>query len=407
MWQRLARSFKTAFKERIAGGIVPRQPPSSFRNLVSYSPLSFPSSSVTASSKQLFQPNTRPSTFWSSPSKFRSSSNLGSSFHVPRPPSLPGRITDVGLGTARKFSTARPIFQHLIENVPVAGRAFYELDLDIQKKQVRSEALRFTKARRVDGVDFMPQTPSTILSLSLPFDNDDYHGDFEEIVSSTGENIEHFDDYFTSPLSLPVITYLLIPLAPISINHFQLPLSHSTDSPALLPLSLITAEHILHSTHAAKVSSLFARLNTNRVWEDSVSCEALYDDSSGLCTALRVTFHGWTEEDVRTVLDLAGSNWCTIHEVWVDSSDHQSFIFPTLDILSNTSSWEMDSLASEIPSRDIFLTSGGEFDSLESQFDTEDDLTCTSSLLSGDSLPTLFISSDSSWSMTLEQLCTL
>ena len=42
---------------------------------------------------------------------------LARSFHapyLPRPPKVPGSITHVGLGVARNFSTARPIFQDLV-----------------------------------------------------------------------------------------------------------------------------------------------------------------------------------------------------------------------------------------------------------------------------------------------------
>src|ERR1700685_1004392 len=50
---------------------------------------------------------------------------------LPRPPVGPRTMTQVGLGTARNFSSARPIFQNLAQNVPVVGRAFWEADWEI------------------------------------------------------------------------------------------------------------------------------------------------------------------------------------------------------------------------------------------------------------------------------------
>ena len=63
---------------------------------------------------------------------------------LPRGPVVPRHITEVGLGTARNFSTGRPIFQHLIENVPVYARAFNEVDWDTRIEEER-ERMRMEK----------------------------------------------------------------------------------------------------------------------------------------------------------------------------------------------------------------------------------------------------------------------
>lgn len=77
---------------------------------------------------------------------------------LPRAPAVPRGIHQVGLGTARTFATGRPIFAHLAENVPVAGRALSEADWKIQRKKelgklakkiAKKEKTRKVKAEKV------------------------------------------------------------------------------------------------------------------------------------------------------------------------------------------------------------------------------------------------------------------
>lgn len=60
--------------------------------------------------------------------------------YLPRGPTIPrpNAVTNVGLGTARNFSSGRPLFQNLIQNVPVAARSFCELDLDPRLAHLRA-----------------------------------------------------------------------------------------------------------------------------------------------------------------------------------------------------------------------------------------------------------------------------
>jgi hypothetical protein len=53
------------------------------------------------------------------------------------PPSIPCSIAQVGLGTARNFTTGHPIFQSIndkIHNIPVTSRAFLEADVNMRTK---------------------------------------------------------------------------------------------------------------------------------------------------------------------------------------------------------------------------------------------------------------------------------
>lgn len=387
MWQRFTRSLKTAFKGRFAGGAAVRQhPPGQLRTLISYSSSSVTASGASTSFKQLGQSTFQSSSsspFGLQSSKFHSPSNFVQ-LRLPRPPHIPARVTDVGLGTARKFSTARPIFQHLVQNVPVAGRAFYELDLDIQKKlNHTSKTNRFAREQ-----ESLPEIPSPIFQhhpqpvvLSLVSEDSSESKTVTSDVSEPTE--EQLDNYFVSPTSsYSVVTFLQIPLHPTSLPSPTFPqlevngMTNPADSLlTFLDLSSMASERVLYSTHAARVSSLYNRLNTNGIWEHGASCEALYDDSSGLCFALRVKFEGWTEEDTRSILDLTGDDlsWCTIwQEELSNPSDSQSFIMPTFDPFSYSPQPECGELSS--PWDDLLSNeaSQGDFDMLDFQLESEE-----------------------------------
>ena len=233
---------------------------------------------------------------------------------LPKAPRIPGNVTHVGLGTARNFSTARPIFQNIVQNVPVAGRAFYEVDWDIKLREEKN-----SKVRRPKKANREVKSPSKLSALP--------EHKFTPTSSVTDGEVQHF---FTSPSQPLVITYLQIPLAPTPTS--RVPLSPYPSSPHLLPLSAIAKEHASHSKHGMRVSSLFRRLDAARVWERGASCET-FGDPSGLCTILRIKFEGWTRDAVKEVLGDAGRDWCTIQELRsaseVNSEPPDSLLSPT------------------------------------------------------------------------------
>ena len=230
---------------------------------------------------------------------------------LPRAPRVPGNVTQVGLSTARNFSTGRPIFQNIVQNVPVAGRAFYEVDWDLNLREEKNSRVRRPKKadRKTKLADKLTPLPVTV-----------------------EEEIQH---YFHIPSTPPVTTYLQIPLAPTPTS--RVPLTPSSSSPPLLPLPRLAKEHASHSKHAIRVSSLFRRLDAARVWERGATCET-FGDPSGLCTILRVKFDGWSEDMVRHVLGDAGKGWCTIQELRLAPEMHSgppssslTYVMPILD----------------------------------------------------------------------------
>lgn len=217
-------------------------------------------------------------------------------YHLPKPPTVPRSVFQVGLGTARQFHSTRPIFQNLVENVPVAGRAFSEADWEIkvkkEKQKVRLSKKEFSKGK---GSKEMMK-PAERKCISTPTD--------EEAASE-------FENYFVAPVSLPIVTYLLIPLAPTPTGRNPLPLSHS---PSLLPIGVLLDMHSSYELHSLRVSSLFARLDASKVWSHPGVSSSVYGDPSGLASILKIEFRGWSEAEVRAVIGEAGTGWCVLEQ---------------------------------------------------------------------------------------------
>lgn len=239
-------------------------------------------------------------------------------------------IAQVGLGTARNFGTARPIFQSIVDNVPIVARTMYEMDLDMDKK----------KAKNVRGHKHLK----------------------ENKIQKTSEKIKSndsldFDKYFSlTDSETTVSTVLNVPLAPYQA---------SVDS-TIRPVDAAAIIADAHNIHSIRISSLFLRLDQANVWTRGAHYEAFgpaderhgVGGSHGLCTTIRIVFSGWSIEDVKTVIGEAGRDWCTFHERRVAKGApesvgstrpqspalprdpqppigmHHAFIMPTLDFSS-------------------------------------------------------------------------
>ncbi|KAI0324684.1 hypothetical protein GY45DRAFT_1331273 [Cubamyces sp. BRFM 1775] len=235
---------------------------------------------------------------------------------LPRAPVVTRNITQVGLGTARNFSSGRPVFQHLAENVPIYARAFSEADWKV-RMQEEKERMKLEKAKAKAQAKAAKKAKAPLRPL-------------QRVVragaasTTKGEAQEELEHYFPTPAAPEVTTHLLIPLAPTPTSRLPLAPNPPSSSRPLLPLELIASMHASHGTHALRVSTLFARLDASRVFDDpGVHCEAR-GDMSGLCTVLEVRFEGWTANRVRSVLGEAGTGWCAIEEVWRDQDREEA-----------------------------------------------------------------------------------
>ncbi|KAF5386959.1 hypothetical protein D9615_001945 [Tricholomella constricta] len=247
---------------------------------------------------------------------------------LPRAPTkVPRGIVQVGLGTARNFSSSRAIFQNLVENVPIAGRAIYEADLE---PKVRQEREAMTKS--VKGKSFKKQSGKEMLK---PRARDFSIKENKPAIKDTQTENE-LEHYFTNLVVPDITTCLLIPLAPTPATRVPLP-----ENPgSLLPLPTLASIHASHETHSLRVSTLFSRLDAANVWERGVQCSAFSHGggADGVCTMLKVEFIGWTKAEVRAVLGESGTGWCVLEETKASANGLGAFSDYDDDNLSDTSS---------------------------------------------------------------------
>jgi hypothetical protein len=207
-------------------------------------------------------------------------------------------VTEVGLGTARKFSTARPIFQNLVQNVPVAGRSMYEMDLDLQKRKAR----KLNSKRR-------GQANETVKNK-------------EKVKPKRSTFEENFDKYFSvqSVASEEVSTVLIVPLVPFEAPGHSLSPSTNSAEQSFLPFYEVSKTFQTHGKHGSRISSLFRKLDESRVWDRGAHYEAFGPahtrsaPGSALCTSLQIVFDGWSAEMVKSVIGDVGEGWCLLKE---------------------------------------------------------------------------------------------
>ncbi|KAG2365876.1 hypothetical protein BDR07DRAFT_1449635 [Suillus spraguei] len=276
---------------------------------------------------------------------------------LPHPTPIPGNVTNVGLGTVRSFHSARPIFQNMVDNVPIATRALWEAEWEFKAKKKQERKLRKSKENiAAQKSKEMLKPKQKLIVAQVPTEID----------------ISELDHYMPQPALPEVTTYLLVPIAPTPTARLPLSARSATGTSSLhplLPVPEIAAAHKMHRNHSLRVSTLFSRLDAANVWDDpGVGVDAyafgpgLGDDPSDKqCTILRVTFAGWTAAQVRGVIGESGQGWCALEEVCsdamstsshmnieVDSDDwdfglglspspdvQDNFVLPTLDFSSS------------------------------------------------------------------------
>jgi hypothetical protein len=245
---------------------------------------------------------------------------------------VPRSLAQVGLGTARNFSSGRPIFQNLIENVPIAGRAVYEADWDIKAHNGRERIRKSLKGKSSQKSASKEMLKPKIQDIVFKENN---------LASKQSSVNAELDQYFAAPPISDVTTCLLIPLAPTPTSRVPLDPSASTN-PSLLPLRELASVHTSHEIHSLRVSSLFSRLDAANVWERQVQCSAFSHGggAEGVCTMLKVEFVGWTMAEVRSVIGESGTGWCALEEVKVSPEN-------ALSVFSDS---DDDDLSSEVSS---------------------------------------------------------
>ncbi|KAG8928907.1 hypothetical protein FRC01_005189 [Tulasnella sp. 417] len=279
---------------------------------------------------------------------------------LPRAPAIPRSISQVGLGTARNFSSTRHVFQNIVDNVPIHTRALWEAEWDLkQKKAAQRKAIK--KENKKKQTERIPDKLKAKETVKSPLSPALSAVDSEDSVSSIG-----FSTYFAAPASTPLVkgvtTSLTIPLYPPTSRRAPLPTSHPQDS--FLPLLELRDLHVTHSQHATRVTSLFIRLDGADVWSKGAICECYGGETTGMVTSLKVVFKGWDKKMVKRAIGDAGKGWCELVEEREAAAEApvqsrqaflqtpttlpaeldvtSSFILPTLDFSSNFASHMSD-----------------------------------------------------------------
>lgn len=218
---------------------------------------------------------------------------------APRLPKIaapPRSITQVGLGTARNFSS-RPVFQHLVENVPIVLRSTTELDLDPHVRKSKGARLAGRPSTKKKARTTRPKTikPATV----APAPETSIFSDIEA----------EFAHYFPAAAS-NMVTLLTIPLQPVTTRS---PLPEPRGDASPLDLMSFVPTVSSYQAHRLRVDTLFDRLTRADVWERGATT-AVFDTGSGVADAIQVRFDGWSAVDVKNLLGHAGEGWCTIEE---------------------------------------------------------------------------------------------
>jgi hypothetical protein len=247
---------------------------------------------------------------FSLPVRHALSTRMGSA-RLPRAPAVPRSIAQVGLGTARNFTTGRPIFQSIADNmhnIPVVTRAFLEADLDMRTKDDGGLALKLKHTRRKSK----KRSCRSCASDKVQFHPAATRHTVEAIASTPEETPEaEFDKYFV-PQVPDVSTTLLIPLAPTPTTRVPLPHTFAYDRHPLVPFLELSALRVDTERHASRVRVLFEQLDAAQAWDKGAVCETL--GGARGASVLRVRFAGWSAYAVRGIIGEAATGWCILEE---------------------------------------------------------------------------------------------
>lgn len=218
-----------------------------------------------------------------------------------RPPGVPRATSQVGLGSARNFSSAKPIFQNVVQNAPLGLRVLGDADmLDMRK--------------------FKKEMKAAMLKRQASKGKERAASNLFEPLTMQGQNSEEMAYYFgaTSSDETKPSVQLLIPLNPVNGATSFLSLDKSVDGGDAFFSAMLMSDlrflSELHGNHHAKLRNLIGKL-------ESVGCFDVDPDTS--CPAAKavldeqgeklvVTFYGakWTATEVRQVLGFyEGQAW--------------------------------------------------------------------------------------------------
>lgn len=223
-------------------------------------------------------------------------------FNTVRPRAVPRGTDQIGLAAARNFSSARPVFQNVVQNAPLGLRVLGDSDrLDMRKlkKDMKAAILR-ARAEKGKGV---PGSKTLFQSMDISVDSASMAYYFSQArAARDGEG----DSARTEPIEASA--QLVLPLNPVTDStHF---LSYDEDAEQSKFFSAMLMSDLrmlseLHGMHHARMRNLIHRLESAGCFEPNATgfseVQAHLDE---IGNRIVVTFYGprWSMADVKQVL---------------------------------------------------------------------------------------------------------
>lgn len=220
-----------------------------------------------------------------------------------RPQAVPRSTNQVGLGSARNFSSSRTVFENVVNNAPLGLRVFGDdefLDMRALKRDMKQACLKQQKQEAHMGkgkgrlVDSM-NTASSFLRFK------------------SKRTPSHIDEYF--PIDMQALALnkpsvqLLLPIAPAQDKAYFLSINEEAEDSRFFSAMLMSDLRLLHDMygrHHARMRNIIQKLEHAGSFEvdestGQSSVRAVLDEDRG---CIVVTFFGerWTMADVRQVL---------------------------------------------------------------------------------------------------------
>lgn len=239
-------------------------------------------------------------------------------FGTVRPNALPRSTNQLGLNSARNFSSSRTVFENVVQNAPLGLRVLGDKDRLDMRSIRRDMRQAYAKKRKQDAQmgkgkgkalfvenDFMGyrNTPAGI---------DEYFPVDEKMLAATQPSVQ-----------------LVLPLNPIKEEASFLSMNEDAEESRFFSALLMSDLRLLHDMygrHNARIRNVIAKLESAGCFDPDMdtglsSVKAVLDEANA---RLIVTFYGkrWTMADVRQVLGhyQARSSWYELVDVQASST---------------------------------------------------------------------------------------
>lgn len=239
-----------------------------------------------------------------------------------RPNALPRSTNQMGLGSARNFSSSRTVFENVVQNAPLGLRILGDKDhLDMRsfRREMRQAYLKKQKQEAMMGKGkgkALFLNNDFIGSRNIPAGIEEYFPIDQEALAAIQPSVQ-----------------LVLPLNPINDEAKFMSINEDAEESRFFSVMLMSDLRLLHDMygrHHARLRNMIAKLESAGCFEPDeitgwTSVKTMLDEQNG---KLVITFYGqrWTLADVRQVLGHyeTRSTWFAIIDVKAQLSHSNS-----------------------------------------------------------------------------------